>query len=84
MHMVSEKDLNSAELETVQVSKAPVVVITTNGEKRGFVRDSEAPRRCSGSALAWKLCEEHGYFYEWTGGQLPHLVKNGRRVRSNT
>ena len=56
MHMLSRKDLNSAELETVSVSKRPTTVVTANGEvhtkKRsdrvcqriGFIRDSKASR----------------------------------------
>ena len=33
MHMVSRKDLNSAELETVRTSKkSPTTVVTANGE----------------------------------------------------
>ena len=32
MHMVSRKDLNSAELETVRISKNPTTVMTANGE----------------------------------------------------
>ena len=32
MHMVSRKDLNSAELETVRISKSPTTVVTANGE----------------------------------------------------
>ena len=32
MHMLSKNDSNSAELETVQVSKNPVTVITANEE----------------------------------------------------
>ena len=32
MRMVSKKDLNEAELETVMVSKNPTVVMTANGE----------------------------------------------------
>ena len=31
-----------------------------------------------------KLCDEHGYSYEWINGQKPHLIKNGIRVRCNT
>ena len=33
-----------------------------------------------------KLCEEHGYSYVWTGGQLPHLVENdgSENVHLNT
>ena len=32
MHMVSKRDLNSAELETVKVSKNPTTVVAANGE----------------------------------------------------
>ena len=32
MHMISRKDLNSAELETVTTSRCPTTVITANGE----------------------------------------------------
>ena len=31
MHMVSEKDLNSAELETMRMSRNPTTVMTANG-----------------------------------------------------
>ena len=32
MHMISKKDLNSTELETVTTSRSPTTVITANGE----------------------------------------------------
>ena len=32
MHMVSRKDLNSAALETLRISKSPTTVVTANGE----------------------------------------------------
>ena len=65
-HMSSRKDLNSAELETVGVSKGPTTVVTANGEvltKRwansvcqriGFIRDSEASRRYTGCSITRK------------------------------
>ena len=31
-----------------------------------------------------KLCDDHGYSYEWINGQKPHLIKNGIRVQCNT
>ena len=31
-----------------------------------------------------KLCDEHGYSYEWISGQKPHLIKNGFRIQCNT
>ena len=30
-----------------------------------------------------KLCEDHGYTYQWSSGQKPHLTKNGRRIDCN-
>ena len=30
-----------------------------------------------------KLCDEHGYSYEWINGQTPHLIKNGFRIQCN-
>ena len=32
MHMVSKKDRNSAELETIRTSRSPTTVMTANGE----------------------------------------------------
>ena len=32
MHMLSRKDLNSAELDTVRVSRTPTTGMTANGE----------------------------------------------------
>ena len=32
MHMVSKRDLNSAELETVTTPRSPTTVMTANGE----------------------------------------------------
>ena len=56
MHMISQKDLNSAELETVTTSRSPTTVITANGEVQtheegngvcqriGDILDNESPR----------------------------------------
>ena len=32
MHMISKKDLNSAEMDTLTKSRSPTIVITFNGE----------------------------------------------------
>ena len=32
MHMISQKDLNSAEMDTLTKSCSPTIVITANGE----------------------------------------------------
>ena len=78
MHMISKKDLNSAELETVTTSRSPTTVITTNGKCRrmkkqqiacqriGFGLDNESPRGYASSIPSLgKLCDEHGHSYEW-------------------
>ena len=79
MHMLSRKDLNSAELDTVRVSRKPTTGITANGEVQtneeatvrlrfGFILDNTDPRGYACISIAWKHCEDHGYFFE--------LVKN--------
>ena len=90
MHMVSRKDLNKAELETVGT------VVTANGE----VLTREEATVCvkeldlfvtvmlledTPAVLSLeKLCEELWYSYHWTSGQKPHLIKNGRKINCNT
>ena len=96
MHMISRKDLNSAELETVTTSRSPTTVITANGEVQTheeatvYVKEldifltmkvlEDTPAVLSPG----KLCDEHGYSYEWINGQKPHLIKNGIRIQCNT
>ena len=31
-----------------------------------------------------KLSQDHGYSYEWTSGQKPQLIKDGRRIKCST
>ena len=50
----------------------------------GFVRDSKASRRYTGSSLTWKSLRHHGYSHEWTSGQRPQLIKDGRRIKCST
>ena len=38
MHMISKKDLNSAELETVTTTRSPTTVITATGEAQTMKR----------------------------------------------
>ena len=96
MHMISKKDLNSAELETMTTSGSPMTVFAANGEVQTneeatvFVRKldifltikllEDTPAVLS----LVKLRDEHGYLYEWTNCQNPHLIKNGIRVLCNT
>ena len=95
MHMVSKKDLTSAELETMRIPRNPTAVITANGEVQTreeatvFVKEldlfvtvmllEEIPAVLSHG----KLCEDHGFSYHWTSGQKPHLTNNGRRINCN-
>ena len=65
LHMISEKDLNSAELETVTTSRSPTTVITANGDvqthegatvyvKELDLLDNESPRGYASSVIAGK------------------------------
>ena len=90
MHMVSKKD--SAELETMRISKNPTTVMTANDEVQTrdeatvYVKEldlfvtvmhlEETPAVLS----LGKLCEDHGYTYHWTSGQKPHLTNSGKRI----
>ena len=88
MHMLSWKGLNSAEL----MSESPTTVVAANGEVQTkeeatvYVKEldlfvtvkllEDTPAVLS----LGKLCDDHGYSYEWTSGQKPQLIKNGRRI----
>ena len=86
MHMISRKYLNSSEVETVRISKSPTTVMTVNGdvqtneEATVYVKEldlfltvkllEDTPAVLS----LGKLCDDHGYSYEWTSGHKPHLI----------
>ena len=94
--MVSRKDLDSAEMDTVKVSKNPTTVVAANGEMQTkeeatlYVKQldlfvtvkllEDTPAVLS----LGKLCEDHRYNYHWTSGQKLHLIKNGRKIECNT
>ena len=96
MHMISRKDLNSAEMDTLTTSISPTTVITANGEvqthEEAIVYVKELDIFLTMKVLdntpavlsPGKLCDEHGYSYEWINGQKPHLIKNGIRIICNT
>ena len=96
MHMLSRKDLNSAELEIVRVFTSPTTVVAANGEVQTkeeatvYVRALDLfvtvmlLRRYTAVLSLGKLCEDHGYSFEWTSGQKPELIKDGRRIKCNT
>ena len=93
MHMVSKRDLNSAEVETMRTSRNPTTVMTANGEVQTreeatvyvkeldlFVTVMFLEETLAVLSLG-KLCEDHGKTYHRTSGQKPHLYKNGKRIK---
>ena len=96
MHMINRKDLNSSELEILTTSRSPTTVITADGEVQTheegtvYVNESDIFLRMkvfedTPAVLSLgKLCDEHGYSYEWINSQKPHLIKNGIRIQCNT
>ena len=89
MHMISKKDLNSAEMDTLTKSCSPAIVITANGEVQTHeeatvhVKDLDifltmkVLENTPAVLSLGKLCDENGYSYEWTNRQKPHLIRNG-------
>ena len=97
MHMVSKKDFNKAELETVRISKSPTVVMTANDEVLAKEEATENVRELD-LFLKVMLLEKYtrqffqlenfaknlGTCYRWTSGQKPHLIKNGKKNHCDT
>ena len=95
-HMMSKKELSSDELDTLRRSRTPTVVLTANGEvhtheeAQVFGHDlnlfvivqvlEETPAVLS----LGKLCEDHGYSYEWVSCQKPRLTKDGQTMFCKT
>ena len=96
MHMISKKDLNSGEMDTLTKSCSPTIVITANGEVQTheeatvYVKELDifltmkVLENTPAVLSLGKLCDENGYSYEWINGQKPHLIKNGIRIMCNT
>ena len=96
MHMISKKDLNSADLETVTTSRSPTTVVTANVEVQTheeatvYVKELDIfltmkVLEVTAAVLSpGKLCDEHGYSYEWINGEKQHFIKKGIRVQCNT
>ena len=87
MHMISKKDLNSAEKDTLTKSCSSTTVITANGEVQTheeaavYVKELDifltmkVLENTPAVLSLGKLCDENGYSYEWINGQKPHLIK---------
>ena len=96
MNMISKKDLNSAEIDTLTRSCSPTKVITANGEVQtheeatvyvkelGIFLTMKVLEDTPAVLSLGKLCDQNGYSYEWINGQKPHLIKNGIRMQCNT
>ena len=96
MHMISKKDLNDAEMDTLTKSCSPTIVITASGEVQTheeatvYVKELEifltmkVLDNTPAVLSLGKLCDENGYSYEWINGQKPHLMKNWIRIQCNT
>ena len=96
MHMISEKDLNDAEMDTLTKSCSPTIVITAYGEVQTheeatvYVKELDifltmkVIENTPAVLSLGKLCDENGYSYEWINGQKPHLINNGIRIQCNT
>ena len=66
MHMISNKDLSDAEMDTLTKSCSPTIVITANAEVQtheegncvcqriGYILDNESPREHASSIVARK------------------------------
>ena len=78
---------NFDELETVKISRIPITVITANGEvqtheeARVYVKELDMFMKVKifddtpAVFSLGKLCEDHGYSYEWTNGRTPCLIE---------
>ena len=96
MHMISNKDLNSAEMDTLTKSCSSTIVITAGGEVQTheeaavYVKELDifltmkVLENTPAFLSLGKLCDENGYSYEWINGQKTHLIKNGIRIQCNT
>ena len=77
MHMISKKDLNSAETDTLTKSCSPTIVTAANGEVQTheeatvYVKELDifltmkVLENTPAILSLGKLCDEHGYSYEW-------------------
>ena len=89
MHMISQKDLCKAEMDTLTKTCSPTIVITANGEvqtheeailyvtEMGIFLTMKVLENTPSVLSLGKLCDENGSSYEWINGQKPHLIKTG-------
>ena len=80
-HMISKKDLNDAEMDTLTKSCSPTIVITANGELQAHQEATVSVKELDISLKMkvlentpavlslGQLCDENGYSHEWINGQ---------------
>ena len=84
MHMVSKRDLDSTELETMRISRSPV---QTREEATVHVKELDSfvtvtlREEIPAVPSLGKLCEYHGYTYHWTSGQKLTSHQKGQENR---
>ena len=86
----------ATELDTLTTSRSPTTVITADGEVQTheeatvYVKELDiflTTKVLEGTPAILslgKLCDEHGYSYEWINGQKTHLIENGIRIQCTT
>ena len=86
MHMISNKDLIEAEMETLTKSCSPTIVITAHGEVQtheeatvyvkelGIFLTLKVLENTPAVLSLGKICDENGCSYEWINCQKPHLI----------
>ena len=96
MHMLSKKDVSSEQMDTVKRSRTSTVILTVNGEvhireeTQVFVHDLnlfvtvQLFEETSAVQSLGKLCEDHGYSFEWVSCQKSRLTKEGKVVICKT
>ena len=96
MHIMSKKEKSSEEMDTLRRFRTLTVVLTANGEvhtheeAQVFVQDLnlfvtvQVLEETTAVLSLGKLCEDHGYSYEWESGQKPRLTKDGKSIICKT
>ena len=97
MHMISRKDLNSPEMDTLTKSCSPTIVITANGEVQTheeatvFVKELDIFLTMKvSSKTRQQYCRLESFAMNMdtpvsgSNGHKPHLIKNGIRIQCNT
>ena len=80
MHMVSRKDLNSAQLETVRASKSPTTVVTANGEVQ---TKGEATVYIRELDLFATVCFSKMFFHSENSAKITGTITIGPVVRNH-